>query len=136
MKLQYSDRFLADKSKSVNNSQTQIRRLSSWVEIDRIGANGKVEKEQVKLMKRTDIPQVIYIRSTSDVVKQLSSIGRKTYLSQHKSPYGDALDIVALSTEETLALWEDIKSHNLDKLAPCNNPCIELAPKVFIYTLN
>jgi len=82
----------------------------------------------VKLLRKSHVPKVIYIRNTSDVVRQLSSIGSKTYLSSHKSPYGDALAIRALSNNECIQLWEAVKEDNLDRTCPAGKG----GPDVFI----
>ena len=55
---------------------------------------------QKTMLRRTDVPRKIYLRSEDDVIKQLSSIGTKTYMSSHKSPYGDAARVKTLTEQE------------------------------------
>ena len=64
------------------------------------------------------------------MVRQLSSIGNKTYLSSHKSPYGDALAIRALSNNECIELWDSIRDDNFDRSCPAGKG----GPDVFICT--
>ena len=71
-----SERFTANSASELKNKKTKSRRLSSWVEIR---SHETKKMEPVKLIKRTDIPKVIYIRDCTDMIKQLSSIGAKTY---------------------------------------------------------
>ena len=64
------------------------------------------------------MPKTVYIRNTSDVVKQLSSIGFKTYLTAHKQPKNNALAIRALSKDECTVLWESVRKNNMDMDCP------------------
>ena len=53
-------------------------------------------------------------------MKQLCSIGSKTYGSSHRVPYGDTAKVKTLTEKEYVALWDRIKSGNLDRQAVCN----------------
>ena len=64
------------------------------------------------------------------MVKQLSSIGSKTYLSSHKSPYGgNKFAIKALSNNECQDLWASIREDNFDRACPA----FKGGPDVFVY---
>mgnify|MGYP006089610197 FL=1 len=64
------------------------------------------------------------------MVKQLSSIGSKTYLSSHKSPYGgNKFAIKALSNNECQELWASIREENYDRTCPA----FKGGPDVFVY---
>ena len=52
------------------------------------------------MMRCTDVPSKIYLRSEEDVIRQLCSLGSKTYMSSHKSPYGDAAKVKTLTEGE------------------------------------
>ena len=51
-------------------------------------------------MRLTDVPTKIYVRHEDDIIRQLSSIGSKTYMSSHKSPYGDTAKVKTLTEAE------------------------------------
>ena len=68
----------------------------------------------------SDVPPRIYIRGQEDVVKQLCSIGSKTYGSSHRVPFGDAAKVKTLTEKEYIALWEKLKDDNMDHAAYCN----------------
>ena len=70
------------------------------------------------MLKRSDVPKVIYIRDSGDVVRQLSSIGTKTYSSSHKSPYGDAARAKTLTDNEYKELWANLRKENMDMQSP------------------
>lgn len=57
------------------------------------------------MLKKSDVPNVIYIREENDLVKQLCSIGSKCYMSSHRVPYGDTAKVKTLTEKEYIALW-------------------------------
>jgi hypothetical protein len=56
--------------------------------------------ENVQMLKRADVPAKIYIREEKDLVKQLCSIGTKTYMSSHKEPYGGSPKVKTFSDKD------------------------------------
>ena len=77
------------------------------------------------MLKRTDVPKIIYIREISDVIRQLSSIGMQTFKSSHKSPFGDRMAAKTLSDHEYKQLWESLRKDNMDADSPaCKGPVI------------
>ena len=61
------------------------------------------------MLKKSNVPNVIYIRRENDLVKQLCSIGQKTYGSSHRVPYGDAAKVETLTEKEYVDLWKRIR---------------------------
>ena len=85
---------------------------------------------QVQLLKKTDVPQVIYIRNQDDVVRQLvSSVGVNAteYVSSHNKPYGDACSCKTLTDQEYKDLWESLHRDNIED-APVNK-----GPTIFVF---
>lgn len=78
----------------------------------------KTEAERKNLLqlmlRRTDVPRRIYLRTEEDVIKQLSSIGSKTYMSSHKSLYGDAAQVKTLTEHEYQTMWANFRAYNDD----------------------
>ena len=54
------------------------------------------------------------MRHEDDIIRQLSSIGSKTYMSSHKSPYGDTAKVKTLNEAEFQGLWSRLRKENLD----------------------
>lgn len=54
------------------------------------------------------------MRHEDDIIRQLSSIGSKTYMSSHKSPYGDTAKVKTLTEAEYQGLWSRLRRENLD----------------------
>ena len=80
----------------------------------------QIDKNEINMLKKSNVPKSIYLREESDLVKQLCSIGTKTYGSSHRVPYGDAAKVKTLTEKEYLELWRRIRNENLDKQASCN----------------
>ena len=47
-----------------------------------------MDNTQSKLVSKLDVPNKIYIYDKTDIVKQLSSIGKCRYLTSHVNPDG------------------------------------------------
>lgn len=102
------------------------RKHRSWIQINPSSLGSSVDRENINMLRRSDVPKLIYIREENDVVKQLCSIGAKTYGSSHRVPFGDAAKVKTLTEKEYLALWERLKDENMDKSAYCNIRASEL----------
>lgn len=81
------------------------------------------------MLKRSDVPKVIYIREKEDVVRQLCSIGDKTYASSHRVPYGDAAKVKTFTDREYQEFWDQLQEENMDRTALCNIHPSELIQK-------
>lgn len=86
--------------------------VKRWLELSRT----KKERRNIinKMMRCTDVPSKIYLRSEQDVIRQLCSIGSKTYMSSHKSPYGDAAKVKTLTEPEYQQMWANFHQMNTD----------------------
>ena len=49
------------------------------------------------MLKRTDIPKVIYAKDKDEFIKQMASIGLNSYYSSHKKPFGGVHPLKAMT---------------------------------------
>ena len=104
----------------MSTSQEQrLRKLSTWVAFKDAKQNSE---ELVKLMKRIDVPKVIYKRNEGDIIRELAC-GKKRYDYEcsHQLIYGSQSRKVSFNRRQARDAWSKIKRSNKDNLSPVNS---------------
>lgn len=95
------------------------RKLSTWVSFTDLQSQSD---ELLKLMKRIDVPKVIYKRNEGDIIRELAcGKKREDYECSHQYIYGSGIRKVSFNRRQAREAWAKIKRNNKDKLSPVNS---------------